>query len=100
MKNWKVETLLNELQTELVLMTEFYAKTNAYCSELYNGIIHGNSAWSIKKVVLYSKNVMEKKTYFQLQDQVQVLFSSDIPNPPLNKIFLTTLSRCYSCCTS
>jgi len=77
----KVETLLNELQTELGFNDEFYAKLMLTVSEAAtNGIIHGNQLDPSKKVVLTAK-CDGKKLTFITKDQGSGFVPSEVPNP-------------------
>tara|TARA_R110000868_G_scaffold1211_2_gene9306 strand:- start:25481 stop:25885 length:405 start_codon:yes stop_codon:yes gene_type:complete len=77
----KVETLLNELQTELGFNDEFYAKLMLTVSEAAtNGIVHGNQLDPSKNVVLTAQSDGRKLT-FTTKDQGSGFVPSEVPNP-------------------
>ena len=77
----RVETLLNELQSELGFDDEFYAKLMLTVSEAAtNSIVHGNQLDLSKKVVL-TANSDGKTLIFTSKDEGNGFVPEEVPDP-------------------
>ena len=77
----RVETLLNELQSELGFDDEFYAKLMLTVSEAAtNGIVHGNKL-DPNKTVSISATVSSGKLIVTTKDMGNGFVPDDVPNP-------------------